>query len=277
MRNIPKTKGDIHINSTIIGYRGFELIQYNQVIFKPLDNDDLVYFLQNIEKYKKKIKITPVGLLSINAIKKLPISRAIIVFEKAFNKIKLENNILEVGCGTKNSELSNFARRNAILDFEFLYSKRGTVGGAIRTNLEICASEISDILIGIETVDFQGNKKYYTKEECGFSFRKNNIDDDLIFIKAFFKANITKNTKPIRTIQRDIIKLVKRPQFDRGGIKELFLKNLKTNGIITSIDHNKAIKNLSIEFKREIIDKMKKDVQKHLKSIGFLKSKTVQQ
>lgn len=81
MRNIPKTKGNIHINNTIVGYRGFELIQYNQVIFKPLDNDDLVYFLQNIEKYKKKIKITPVGILPINRIKELPISGAIIVFE----------------------------------------------------------------------------------------------------------------------------------------------------------------------------------------------------
>ncbi len=118
MRNIPKTKGNIHINSTIVGYRGFELIQYNQVIFKPLDNDDLVYFLQNIEKYKKKIKITPIGILPINRIKELPISGAIIVFENVFNGIKLENNILEVGCGARNSEISNFARKNGISDLK---------------------------------------------------------------------------------------------------------------------------------------------------------------
>jgi len=49
--------------------------------------------------------------------------------------------------------------------------------------------EVADHLIKLEAIDKNGNILIIKKEDCGFKYRSNTLDADLIFTKAYFKVS----------------------------------------------------------------------------------------
>ena len=66
----------------------------------------------------------------------------------------MKKNILEVGAGTLDKTLSNYAADNSIANFEFLSCIPGSVGGAIMMNSGCYGDEISNILISLKALDY---------------------------------------------------------------------------------------------------------------------------
>lgn len=188
MMILPEVKGKIVFNKNLAQYTWFNVGGNADAVFEPYDLEDLISFLNNIDK---SIPITVIGGGSNLLIRDGGIDGVVIILKNTFKNIYLEDNILVAECGALNSQIFNFAKNNSIDNFTFLGTIPGTIGGAIRGNAGCYGKEIKDILISVDTIDLNGNIKTYQAEDCHFEYRKNNLPDNLIFTKAKFK--ITKN------------------------------------------------------------------------------------
>ena len=101
---------------------------------------------------------------------------------------RIEENILEVGAGTLDKNLSRYASENAISGFEFLSCIPGSVGGSIRMNSGCYGNEISNNLISVKTLDLNGNLKNISRDKINFVYRGSNLSKDIIILSAKFHA-----------------------------------------------------------------------------------------
>ena len=188
---LPKVKGKIIFDKNLAQYTWFNVGGKADAVFEPYDLNDLVFFLNNVDK---SIPITVIGGGSNLLIRDGGVDGVVIILKNTFKNVYLEDDFLIAECGALNSKIFNFAKNNSIDNFTFLGTIPGTIGGAIRGNAGCYGNEIKDILLSVDAIDLQGNIKTYKVEDCKFEYRKNNLPDDLIFTKAKFKIskNMTK-------------------------------------------------------------------------------------
>ena len=172
--------------------------------------------MQNFLKNNDK-NITIIGGGSNLLIRDGSIDGVVILLKNNFQNIELKDNILIADCGTLNSKLYNFAKNNNIGGYEFLGTIPGTLGGAIRGNAGCYGSEIKDFLISIEAIDFNGNIYNFSNKDCNFQYRKNNLPENLIFTKAFLKADTKKEKKEIEKTFNEMLE--KRLNSQPHGVK----------------------------------------------------------
>jgi len=213
-RLLPRVKGEILENTSLARYSWFQVGGNAEVAFKPADLDDLQNFLKNIDK---NIPITVIGGGSNMLIRDGGVDGVVIILKDSFKNIELKNNTIEVECGVLNSKLYDFAKKNQIGNYEFIGTIPGTIGGAIRGNAGCYGSETKDILISVTAIDLNGNIKVFSKEECNFEYRKNNLPSDLIFIKAILKADTKKSMADIENTYNEMIQ--KRNSSQPQGVK----------------------------------------------------------
>lgn len=197
MSNLPNVKGQILLNSSLAKYSWFQVGGNADIIFKPKDIDDLKSFLLQIDK---KIPIIVIGGGSNLLIRDKGFKGAVIILKDIFNSINLKDNQLEIGSGTLNSKIYQFAKENEISGYEFLGTIPGTIGGAVRGNAGCYGYEIKDFLISIVAVDLNGKIHNFTNDDCKFEYRKNNLPSDLIFTKIILKIGAKKPKDEIEKI-----------------------------------------------------------------------------
>ena len=105
---------------------------------------------------------------------------------KNFNKIILQNNFIEVGAGILDLNLSKFAQKNNIKDFEFYSGIPGTIGGAIKMNAGCYDFETKDILKEIKTINSNGQIKLLSKDKIKLKYRNSSIPKGDVIISANF-------------------------------------------------------------------------------------------
>lgn len=214
MIKLPKVKGEILENHNLAKYSWFQVGGNADLVFKPSDIDDLINFLKNIDK---NIPVTVIGGGSNLLIRDAGIEGITILLKDNLKNIQLNIDVIEVDCGVLNSKLFNFVKDKEIAGYEFLGTIPGTIGGAIRGNAGCYGVEIKDLLIKVEAIDFEGNIKTFTREECSFEYRKNNLPQNLIFTKAFLKADTKKNKEEIEKTYNEMIE--KRLSSQPHGVK----------------------------------------------------------
>ena len=212
--NFNNIKGEIFYNYNLSKYTFFQVAGNGDIVFFPYDFDDLKNFLTQINN----IPITIIGSGSNLIIRDGGIKGIVIILNnKNFKNIELKNNFIEVGCGCLNYTLYNFTKNNEIDDFEFLGTIPGTIGGAISGNVGCYGMEIKDILYSVETLDYNGKEHIFYNKDCSFEYRKNNLSNNLIFLKATFEIKNKNNKENIENKFKEMIN--KRIQSQPQGVK----------------------------------------------------------
>ena len=122
-----KFGNNVRNNIKLSNYSWFNLGGPAEYLFKPDSTKQLTEFLENL-KTEKKFKITVLGAGSNTLIRDNGIKGVVIKLGSNFSKIKLLNeNILEVGAGTLDRKISNFAKDNGIGNFDF-FCIPGSIG-----------------------------------------------------------------------------------------------------------------------------------------------------
>ena len=113
----------------------------------------------------------------------------VIKLSKKFNNISLlGEDIIIAGSAVLDKSLSDFATENSLSGFEFLSCIPGTVGGGIKMNAGCFGKEFKDILLSIQAIDKLGNVITIPSKDFNFEYRKNNLNEDLIFLSASLKG-----------------------------------------------------------------------------------------
>ena len=167
-------------------YSWFNLGGPATILFKPESIEQLVNFIKCIDN---SYKITCLGAGSNTLIRDGGFNGVVIKLSSKFSYIKqLEKNILEVGAGTLDKTLSRYAAEHSIINFEFLSCIPGSVGGTIRMNSGCYGNEISNILISVRALDFEGNLIEIKRDEIKFAYRGTNLPENLILLSAKLSA-----------------------------------------------------------------------------------------
>lgn len=181
------------------------------VLYKPSDIEDLLYFLNHIPK---NIPLSILGAGSNVLIRDGGISGVVIKLGSAFSKITINENHIYAGAACLDRTLAMHMQDAGIAGFEFLVGIPGTIGGAVKMNAGAYGGEICDLLLYADAIDPDGNLHQLSTNDLGFSYRHSSVVDGWIIVGAAFKKQIgdplaihekinnileqRKNTQPIR-------------------------------------------------------------------------------
>ncbi len=87
------------------------------------------------------------------------------------NSISVSENRLICDAGANLSAVCVFALKNSLSGLEFAYGIPGSVGGALYMNAGAYGGEMSDIVVGANALDENGNELYFEKDEMELSYR----------------------------------------------------------------------------------------------------------
>jgi len=277
-------------------YSWFNLGGNAEFFFKPKDKTELLEFFK--EAKKNDIKTTFLGAGSNTLFRDNGVKGAVIKLGKNFSYTRLlGKDIIEVGAGTLDRKVADFAKENNLTNLEFLSCIPGSIGGAIIMNSGCYDYDISQILISIRAVDKKNCKEIeLKKKDINFVYRGNNLSKDLIIISAKLKGSLDKKEK-IEKKQSDLVqrkKLSQPSQIKTCGstfkniskekkawmlIKESGCENYEEGDAVISKKHcnffiNKGkakssdIENLIKKVKNKVYEKTKINLELEIKIVG---------
>ena len=277
-------------------YSWFNLGGNAEFFFKPKDKTELLEFFK--EAKKNDIKTTFLGAGSNTLFRDNGVKGAVIKLGKNFSFTRLiGKDIIEVGAGTLDRKVADFAKENNLTNLEFLSCIPGSIGGAIIMNSGCYDYDISQILISIRAVDKKNCKEIeLKKKDINFVYRGNNLSKDLIIISAKLKGSLDKKEK-IEKKQSDLVqrkKLSQPSQIKTCGstfkniskekkawmlIKESGCENYEEGDAVISKKHcnffiNKGkakssdIENLIKKVKNKVYEKTKINLELEIKIVG---------
>lgn len=197
---LPKIRGNYREDFKLSNVTWFGVGGPADILFKPADIDDLVYFMQN------KDPLMPYMVLGVGSnllVRDGGIRGVVIRLGKNFTEISYQDDVLAVGAGALDANVSQYCLEHSLTGLEFLSGIPGVVGGALMMNAGAYGNEVADHLIKLEAVDKLGNLVSLSKEDCGFKYRSSDLSSDLIFTKAYFRVKHG-NQEEIRAKVNDI-------------------------------------------------------------------------
>ena len=208
---IKKFENNFSHNVNLSNYSWFNLGGNAEHFLKAKDKNQLIEFLR--EAKKKNIKITILGAGSNTLFRDNGVKGAVIKLGNEFSYTKLiSKNIIDVGASTLDRKVANFAKKNNLGNLEFLSCIPGSVGGAIIMNSGCYEDDISKVLLSVQAIDKNNLSQIEIKrEDIKFSYRGNNLPDDLIIISAKLKGSISKKEE-IEKKQSELLKRKKSSQ-----------------------------------------------------------------
>ena len=205
-------KKNIFLNESLAKYNWFNLGGPAGIFFKPNYKEELINFLKLIEN---KEKIFCLGAGSNTLIRDGGFDGVVIKLSSKFSYVNLlEDNVIEAGAATLDKKVSSFAQENELGGLEFLSCIPGSIGGAIIMNSGCYGEEISQYLISIKVLDFNGREIEIKKNQIDFFYRGTSLPKDLIILSAKFKCKKMKKEK-INEIMNNFISKKKNTQPSR--------------------------------------------------------------
>jgi UDP-N-acetylmuramate dehydrogenase len=181
----PSVKGVLRENADIGKKSFFGVGGVAEILFIPEDMNDLILFLKNMPE---DLPITVLGSMSNVLIRSGGIRGVVIMLGSFFNRIFVEDKVVEVGSAVSCGKLSSVAMNHELGGFEFLMGIPGTVGGAIKMNAGCYGSSIGDILVEFEGVNLAGQIKWFKSSDIGFKYRNSGLPKDLIVTRAWLRS-----------------------------------------------------------------------------------------
>lgn len=183
---LPKVSGKYRENADLSKMCWFRVGGLAEVLFQPLDLDDLVYFLKN---KPSDIPCFVFGVGSNLLIRDGGIKGVVIRLGKGFNYIHLTtNNHIITGAASMDVNVAMFAWQNGIGGVEFLSGIPGTIGGALAMNAGAYKKEMKDVLIRAKAVNLNGEVVNFSAQELGYVYRGHSLKGFWIFIEAELKG-----------------------------------------------------------------------------------------
>lgn len=178
---LPQVRGQYIHNSALAHKVWFQVGGPAEVLYKPADAQDLIFFLKN---KPQDIPVTTLGVGSNVLIRDGGIAGVVIRLGRALAHITCHDDLIEAGAGILDHTLALTACARGISGFEFMAGIPGTLGGALRMNAGCYGHEIKDRLVHALALDPLGHLHVLSPADMKFSYRHCDIPSNWIFIGA---------------------------------------------------------------------------------------------
>lgn len=137
----------------------------------------------------KNLPVTIIGNGSNLLVKDGGIRGLVIKIGNAFSWLRIQENRLIAGAGTRLASFTGAAKEAGIGGFEFLAGIPGTVGGAVVMNAGAFGRAIGDFCETVRLMEETGRLTEQPGAALGFGYRKSNLQGKrLIVLEATFKG-----------------------------------------------------------------------------------------
>lgn len=182
---LPAVRGSYTENAPLKDLVWFRAGGNAEMLFRPADAEDLAAFLK---AKPQGLPVCTIGVGSNLLVRDGGILGVVIRLPASFGKITVEGTRIRAGAAALDANVARMAAEKGIAGLEFLRGIPGTIGGALRMNAGCYGDEIKDILVEATGLDAHGNTVTFTNKEMGFSYRKCEVPEDVIFIEAVFEG-----------------------------------------------------------------------------------------
>jgi UDP-N-acetylmuramate dehydrogenase len=183
---MPELRGRLLANQSLAELTWFRVGGPAQVLFTPVDEDDLAYFLAHLPR---DCPVHVVGVGSNLIVRDGGVKGAVIrLAPRGFGETTVAGDIVSAGAAALDKRVAETTAAAGLAGLEFFFGIPGTVGGALRMNAGANGSETKDVLIDASGVDREGNKLTFANADMKFVYRNAGVDSAVIFTSARFRG-----------------------------------------------------------------------------------------
>jgi UDP-N-acetylmuramate dehydrogenase len=203
---LPRVRGEIAENAPLAPLTWFRVGGPAEVLFRPVDADDLAAFLAG---KPADVAVTVIGAGSNLLVRDGGVAGVVIRLGRPFATISVRDTVVEAGAAALGVNVALATRDAALKGAEFLCGIPGTIGGALRMNAGAYQREIKDVLAEADAVDGVGRRLRITTRDFGFSYRHSEVAADVIFTAARLQlvradaAEVARAIEAISTARRE--------------------------------------------------------------------------
>ncbi|GHA52750.1 UDP-N-acetylenolpyruvoylglucosamine reductase [Amylibacter ulvae] len=185
MKNLPETRGTLTPNRVMADLSWLRVGGPAEVLFQPVDVDDLQSFLQNLSA---DIPVFPIGVCSNLIIRDGGIRGVVVRMGRGFNGIEiLDDNRVRVGCAALDAHVARKAAAAGI-DLAFLRTIPGAIGGAVKMNAGCYGVYTADAFVSADAITRDGQRVTLMPDDMGFAYRSTNIPDGMIITSVVLQG-----------------------------------------------------------------------------------------
>jgi len=186
--DLPPVRGKLLRKEALAPYTWFRVGGPADALFIPADHQDLANFLRALPG---NVPVYPIGVGSNLIVRDGGLPGVVIrLAGRAFGAVTIdaENNWVIADAGALDMAVARAAAKAGIGGLEFLVGIPGTVGGALTMNAGCYGRETKDILVSAWGYDRAGEMRVWENVEFGFSYRRNEVGEGMIWAQAVFQG-----------------------------------------------------------------------------------------
>jgi len=184
--------GKVLINEKISNYTTYKVGGKVRAVCFPKSEEDLVTLVRLLKE--RKIKYFVLGNGS-NVLFSDNMYDGIIIKLDNFNKININDDLIEVGAGYPLVKLSNDAMRNSLVGLEFASGIPGTVGGAVFMNAGAYGEEMANIVESVRVLNSDCEIVELSNKEMEYSYRTSFLQKHLDYVCISARLKLQKGEK----------------------------------------------------------------------------------
>src|SRR5262249_43561985 len=183
---MPELRGRLLANQSLAELTWFRVGGAAQVLFTPVDEDDLAYFLKHLPD---ELSVYVVGVGSNLIVRDGGLPGVVIrLAPRGFGETAAEGDIVSAGAAALDKRVAEAAAAANLAGLEFYFGIPGTIGGALRMNAGANGAETKDVLVEAVGIDRRGNTHRFANADMKFVYRNSRVDPSIIFTSARFKG-----------------------------------------------------------------------------------------
>lgn len=191
--DLPPVRGKLLRNEALAPYTWFRVGGPADALFIPADEQDLAAFLRALPE---DVPVFVMGVGSNLIVRDGGMPGVVIrLAGRAFAEVIVDLETVEApegrivaGAGALDAAVARAAAKAGISGLEFFAGIPGTIGGALTMNAGCYGRETKDVLEAAWGFDRRGEKRSYSAEAFGFSYRKNAVQEPIIWMQAVFSG-----------------------------------------------------------------------------------------
>jgi UDP-N-acetylmuramate dehydrogenase len=182
---MPKLRGRLLADQRMADLTWFRVGGAAELLFSPADEEDLAYFLSNLDA---DVPVTAVGLGSNLLVRDGGVPGVVIRLGRGFGEISIEGERLRAGSAAPDVKVARAAADAGLAGLSFYRGVPGAIGGALRMNAGAYGRETKDALIEARAVDRKGRLHVLQNAEMGYGYRHSSAPPDFIFTVALYRG-----------------------------------------------------------------------------------------
>ncbi len=185
IETLPPVRGRLSANASLAGITWFGVGGPAEVMFRPLDAEDLADFLKALPG---DVPVTVIGVGSNLLVRDGGIEGVVIRLGRGFATIDPDGLQVRVGAAALDVNVATLAAEAGIAGMEFLTGVPGTIGGALRMNAGAYGGDMSQVVKSARAIDRRGRLHELTPQQLGFTYRHSAVAEDWIFVSGVLEG-----------------------------------------------------------------------------------------